>query len=294
MTVTTWLVTGAGGMLGGDLVDVLARRRPQDSVRALRRTDLDITSVQAVAAAIDGADVVVNCAAWTDVDGAETQEAAAFRVNAVGPATIARACAVAGVPMLHISTDYVFSGEAREPYAEDARMDPRSAYGRTKAAGEWAVRSYLPDRSWVLRTAWLYGWGGKNFVSSILGALEQRDTVDVVIDQHGQPTWTVDLATRIVDVVQANIPAGTYHATGAGQTTWYGLAQAAVDLTGGDPGRVRETTTDAFPRPAVRPAWSVLSHRGWDAAGMSPLPSWRDGLERSLRARAEFSDRRPG
>ena len=180
-----------------------------------------------MASAVAGVDVVVNCAAFTDVDGAETHEPAAFTVNAVGPATLARACAESGAWLLHISTDYVFAGDATEPYPEDAPIAPRSAYGRTKAAGEWAVRAHLPDRFWILRTAWLYGWHGKNFVDTILRLAAERDTLDVVADQHGQPTWTVDLAHRIIDTVARDVPAGVYHATSTGHTTWHGLAQAA-------------------------------------------------------------------
>ena len=287
--MTTWLVTGSNGMLGTDLLEVLAARRPDDRVIPGDLPDLDITDPAGVAEAIEGVDVVVNCAAWTDVDGAESNEAAAFHVNAVGPATLARACAASGARLLQISTDYVFSGEATEPYPEDARVAPRSAYGRTKAAGEWAVRTYLPDRSWILRTAWLYGWHGNNFVSTILRLLQDRDTVDVVDDQRGQPTWTVDLAHRIVDTVQVEAPAGVYHATPSGQTTWYGFAQAAVTLTGGDSARVRPTTTAAFPRPAPRPAWSVLGHDAWSGAGLPPMRDWREALEAALRARSVAS-----
>ena len=284
--MTQWLVTGAQGMLGTDLLDVLTARRAADTVVALDLPDLDVTDPDQVGTAVDGVDVVVNCAAFTDVDGAETNEAAAFTVNAVGPATLARACAASGTRMLHISTDYVFAGDASEPYPEDAPIAPRSAYGRTKAAGEWAVQACLPDRSWILRTAWLYGWHGKNFVDTILRLAAERDVVDVVADQQGQPTWTVDLADRIVDTVERDVPAGVYHATASGHTTWHGLAQTAVALTGGDPAKVRPTTTAAFPRPAPRPAWSVLSHQRWTAAGLSPLKPWDNALIRALDARA--------
>ena len=282
---TRWLITGSNGMLASDLLEVLAQRRPDDTVVALDLPELDITDPAAVASAVTDIDVVVNCAAWTNVDGAETNEAAAFTVNAVGPATLARACAEAGSRLLQISTDYVFSGDATEPYAEDAPIAPRSAYGRTKAAGEWAVRAHLPDASWILRTAWLYGWHGTNFVSTILRLAAERDTLDVVADQHGQPTWTVDLANRVVDTVTQGVPAGIYHATSSEQTTWHGLAQAAVALTGGDPERIRRTTTDAFPRPAPRPAWSVLGHHRWSAVGLTPLPAWDDALARALERR---------
>ena len=179
----------------------------------------------------------------------------------------------------------MFAGDASEPYPEDAPIAPRSAYGRTKAAGEWAVRSHLPDRSWILRTAWLYGWHGRNFVDTILRLAAERDSLDVVADQHGQPTWTVDLAHRIVDVVTGNVPAGTYHATTSGHTTWHGLARAAVALTGGDADSVHPTSTEAFPRPAPRPAWSVLGHDRWATVGLAPLRSWDAALEEALTRR---------
>lgn len=283
--MTTWLVTGARGMLGSDLLEVLAARVPDDEVRAVDLPELDITRPDDVATAVEGVDVVVNCAAWTDVDGAESREASAFTVNAVGPATLARACAQAGASLAQISTDYVFAGDAREPYPENAPISARSAYGRTKAAGEWAVLAYLPDRSWILRTAWLYGWNGRNFVDTILRLAGERDTVDVVADQQGQPTWTVDLANRIVDVVAQRVPAGVYHATSSGHTTWHGLATAAVALTGGDPDAIQPTTTDAFPRPAPRPAWSVLGHDRWAAVGVTPIRSWEAALQAALAQR---------
>ena len=158
-----WLVVGAGGMLGRDLHAALADRE----VTALDRASLDITDALAVTAAVAGHSVVVNCAAWTAVDDAETQEAAAFAVNAVGPANLARACAATGAALVQVSTDYVFRGDATAPYAEDAETAPRSAYGRTKLAGEWAVQAALPDRSWVVRAAWLYGEHGPNFVATM-------------------------------------------------------------------------------------------------------------------------------
>jgi dTDP-4-dehydrorhamnose reductase len=274
-------------MLGRDLCALLGQRRPDDVVVAQDLPDLDITDPEQVARAVEGVDVVVNCAAWTDVEGAETREAAAFAVNAVGPATLARACASTEARLLHLSTDYVFAGDATEPYAEHAAMAPRGAYGRTKAAGEWAVRTYLPDRSWILRTAWLYGWQGRNFVSTILTLAAERETLDVVADQHGQPTWTVDLAHRIVDTIEADAPGGVYHATSSGRTTWHELAQAAVELTGGDPARIRPTTTEAFPRPAPRPAWSVLGHDRWQVAGLPPMRPWDEALRAALEQRAE-------
>ncbi|HVN11810.1 MAG TPA: dTDP-4-dehydrorhamnose reductase [Kineosporiaceae bacterium] len=275
-----WLVTGARGMLGRDVVAALAAAGvPEDDVTAFGRADLDVTDLGAVAAAVAGHDVVVNCAAWTAVDDAETQEAAAFAVNALGAANLARACAAAGARLVHVSTDYVFSGLDQDTaYREDDPVGPRSAYGRTKAAGEWAVRALLPGRSWILRTAWLYGEHGPNFVRTMARLEAQRAVLDVVDDQTGQPTWSLDVAGRIVDVVRRDVPPGTYHATSSGRTTWYGLARAVFALLGADPDRVRPTTSAAQSRPAPRPAWSVLGHDAWGAAGLRPLRPWDEAL----------------
>lgn len=285
------LVTGAGGMLGRDVVAALQTRGGVE-LRALDRAALDVTELRAVEAAVDGCDVVVNCAAWTAVDDAESQEAAAFAVNAVGPANLARAAARSGAHLLHVSTDYVFSGDVlsgdvlsgdrAEPYDVDAPIAPRSAYGRTKAAGEWAIRAELPQRSWILRTAWLYGEHGPSFVRTMARLESQRETVDVVDDQHGQPTWSWDLAGRIADVLEIRPPSGTYHATASGATTWFQLARRVFRLIGADPERVRPTTSAAFARPAPRPAWSVLGHDCWAAVGMTPMRGWEDALAEAV------------
>ncbi len=269
-----WRVTGAGGMLGRDHVAALEGR----PVTAPPRSELDVTDPAAVEAAVAGHDVVVNCAAWTAVDDAETAEAAAFAANAVGPALLARACARQGARLVQPSTDYVFAGDATVPYAEDAPVAPRSAYGRTKAAGEWAVRAELPGAHWVVRTAWLYGASGGSFPRTMARLEGQRDVLDVVDDQRGQPTWTRDLAERIVALVDAGAPAGTYHATASGETTWHGLAQRVFGLLGADPERVRTTTSAAFVRPAPRPAYSVLGHDGWARAGLGPMRPWDQAL----------------
>ncbi|HEY0696195.1 MAG TPA: sugar nucleotide-binding protein, partial [Micromonospora sp.] len=194
-----WLVTGAGGMLGRDLTEVLADR-PGLRVTAAGRAELDVTDADAVRAAVAGHAVVLHAAAWTDVDRAEAEEDAATAVNGTGVDLLARACAATGAVLVHVSTDYVFAGDAQEPYAEDAPLAPRSAYGRTKAAGEWAVEAHCPE-SWVVRTAWLYGAGGGNFVTTMARLAAERETVAVVDDQRGQPTWTVDLADAIVRLV---------------------------------------------------------------------------------------------
>ncbi len=287
---TRWLVTGATGMLGTDVVTVLrGGEQKEGHVTALGRAQLDITDPVAVAAAVAGHTVVVNCAAYTAVDAAQTDEEQAFAVNALGPAVLARACADAGAALVHISTDYVFDGSADTPYPEGHRLDPRSAYGRTKAAGEWAVRAELPAAHWILRTAWLYGAHGSSFVRTMATLEGTREFVEVVDDQHGQPTWTMDVARQIAAVVAASAAPGTYHASASGHTTWHGLASEVFTLLGADPARVRRTTSAAFARPAPRPAWSVLGHDAWAVAGLDSLPPWEVSLRYFLLNRANLT-----
>ena len=266
-----WIVTGAAGMLGTDLVERLAEDGQE--VRALGRPDLDATDADAVAREVRDVDVVVNCAAWTAVDDAESQEAAAFDLNAVAPQLLARAAREAGARMVQISTDYVFDGQAGEPYAEDAALAPRSAYGRTKVAGEWAVRAENPDHL-VVRTAWLYGAHGGCFPKTMARLAADRPELQVVADQVGQPTWTADVADLVVRLVEAQVPAGTYHATSSGQVSWHGFTRAIVESLGKDPEMVRETTSDAFVRPAPRPSYSVLGHAALQRVGVEPIGDW--------------------
>ena len=268
-------------MLGQDLVAELHESRGAHEVTAVDRDVLDIIDPDKCLEAVMGHDVVVNVAAWTAVDDAETHEAQAFSVNAVGAANLARACSAAGARMVQVSTDYVFSGDASSPYSEEASLAPRSAYGRTKAAGEWAVQSLCPQ-SWIVRTAWLYGAHGPNFVKTMARLASERDTVLVVDDQRGQPTWTVELAHAIVGLAEAQAPFGTYHGTSSGETTWFGFAQAIFAGLGLDPARVRATTSDMFPRPAARPANSVLGHEAWTRASLAALPDWRVALSEAL------------
>jgi dTDP-4-dehydrorhamnose reductase len=218
---------------------------------------------------------VVNCAAYTAVDAAEADEPAAFAVNAVGPGNLARGAALAGARLVQVSTDYVFDGHAAAPYGEDDPVAPRSAYGRTKLAGEWAVRAQCPDHL-VVRTAWLYGAHGACFPRTIARVAHERGGLDVVDDQVGQPTWTVDLAGFVLALVRAGVPSGTYHGTSSGSTSWHGFAQAAVAADGLDPQVVRPTTSESFVRPAPRPAYSVLGHSAARAAGVEPIGDWAE------------------
>lgn len=282
--MTRWLITGAGGQLGTDLRATLTG----DDVHALRHADLDIADAAAVARVLARVqpDVVVNAAAYTAVDAAESDEDAAYRVNAAGPAVLAAALSGTRARLIHVSTDYVFAGDASHPYEVDHPTGPKSAYGRTKLAGEIAVRELLPEASYVVRTAWVYGSTGDNFVKTMARLERSRDTVDVVDDQRGSPTWSADLARALVELGRSATTAGTYQCTNAGDTTWFGLARAIFEELGADPDRVRPTTTAAFPRPAPRPAYSVLSGRAWRTAGLTPLPPWRDALHAAFAAGA--------
>jgi len=269
-----YLITGASGMLGRDLQAALAGH----TVTALGRENLDVTDLDAVTAAVEGQDVVINAAAYTKVDDAETNEDAAYAVNAVGAKNLAMAAHVAGVRLVQVSTDYVFNGSATAPYAENAPLDPISAYGRTKAAGEEFVLAKNAPATYIVRTAWLYGQHGPNFAKTMLRLAATNDTVTVVNDQLGQPTWTSDLAAQIVYLLDADAPAGIYHGTNSGETTWFDFARAIYEEAGLDPERVLPTDSSAFVRPAPRPAYSVLGHDAWIAAGLEPMRPWREAL----------------
>jgi dTDP-4-dehydrorhamnose reductase len=289
--MTRWLVTGAGGMLGQDLTAVLAGSGAE--VIGLDRSALDITDQAATGRAVGDVrpDVVVNCAAWTAVDDAESHEAQALAVNGDGAANLAAACAKAGARLMQPSTDYVFDGNGTQPYPEDYPTAPRSAYGRTKLAGEQAVLGLLPDSGYVLRTAWLYGAHGPNFIRTMIRLEAAKDTVAVVDDQHGQPTWTADVARQILRLAEADGPPGIYHASSSGATTWMGLAREVFRLLGADEQRVTATTSDQLARPAPRPAYSVLGHARWASAGLQPLPDWRASVHASFPAIAAAEGR---
>lgn len=276
------LVVGARGMLGAHLVQTLTGRGVE--VLGLARPQIEVTDADSVRTALSGlagVSAIVNATAWTAVDDAESNEAAAFEVNATGAANLARAAHDLGAPLLHVSTDYVFDGEADAPYAEDAVTGPRSAYGRTKLAGEWAVRALCPD-SYVVRTAWLYGPHGANMARTVMRLAQSHETLSFVDDQRGQPTSTADVARYLADLIAVRPEPGIYHATNKGETTWFGFAQEIFRLQGLDPQRVTPTTTDKFPRPAPRPAYSVLGHGATARAGLEPMPHWRDALAAAI------------
>jgi dTDP-4-dehydrorhamnose reductase len=272
-------VLGTPGQLGGDLLDEGARQ----GLEMVGRTqwECDITDRAAVERAI--AEVrphaVINGAAWTQVDAAEEHEAEAEAVNATGAGLVAAACASAGIRCCHVSTDYVFDGTAAAPIPEDAVASPRSAYGRTKWHGEVAVRERCPDHL-IVRTSWLYGRQGPNFVLTMLRLAAERPELRVVADQRGAPTWTGHLAPAMLRLLEV-APPGTYHLTNSGVTTWYDFAVAIIsarDL----PAEVVPISTADYPVAAVRPAYSVLDNRAWRELGELPLPEWQEGLRSYL------------
>ena len=196
-----------------------------------------------------------------------------------------------GARLMHLSTDYVFDGTGAEPYAEQHPPAPRTVYGETKLAGERAVLDKLPDSGYVLRTAWLYGVHGRNFVRTMIRLEGEQDEVAVVNDQHGQPTWTADVARQIVLLAESAAEPGIYHATSRGTTTWFGLAQEIFRLLDADPGRVKPIPTSDLSRPAPRPSYSVLGHGRWASAGLAPLPDWQRALAGALPAIAASAGR---
>jgi dTDP-4-dehydrorhamnose reductase len=280
--MTRFLVVGAGGMLGTDLAAVLTSR----DVTLATRAQLDVTDADAVLAAAEDHDVLINAAAYTKVDDAETHETEAHSINALGAGNLARAAAAHGARLVQLSTDYVFDGTATAPYLETGPRNPVSAYGRTKAEGERLALELNPGNTYIVRTAWLYGQHGSNFARTMLRLANERDTVDVVDDQVGQPTWTADLAAQLIALVDSTAPAGIYHGTNSGQASWYDFARAVFELGGHDPARVKPTTSAAFVRPAPRPAYSVLGHDSWAAAGLTPMRDWRDALTAAFAAGA--------
>ena len=293
------MVSGAGGMLGHDVMR--AGRRAGHELAGLGRGELDVTDGEAVDRAVARVrpEAIVNCAAWTDVDGAEDHRRQADAVNAEGAGNLARAAAGAGVPLVHISTDYVFSGEAPldargspRPYVESDPTGPRSVYGQSKLAGEHQVLA-ASDAHAVVRSSWLFGVDGHNFVATMLRLADERHAsasergaaplrpLRVVSDQTGCPTWTGHLAPALLGLIEREVR-GVVHLAGSGHTSWHGFAreifrQAELDCS------LEPATSAQLARPAPRPAWSAIAS---ERADVLPMPDWRDGLAGYLAARA--------
>jgi dTDP-4-dehydrorhamnose reductase len=282
--MTRYLLVGAAGMLGRDLQKALSAR----DVTALSRSALDITDLAAVRAAVQGHDVILNAAAYTAVDEAESHERDAMRVNAHGVHNLAIAAAEERVALVHFSTDYVFDGSATVPYREDEKTHPISVYGRSKAEGERLALETNPDRTIIIRTSWLYGEHGGNFVKTMLRLGANGAAVSVVSDQRGQPTWTSDLAEQVVMLLDAGITHGVFHGTASGVATWFDFARAVFELGGLDPQKVVSTRSADFVRPAPRPGYSVLGHDAWRGTGVAPMREWKLALADAF-ARGAFA-----
>ncbi|MGX9790294.1 dTDP-4-dehydrorhamnose reductase [Mycobacterium sp. MMS18-G62] len=270
------VISGAGGLVGRVLADQ-ARRQGRD-VLALTSSQWDITDAAAAERFIAAGDVVINCAAYTKVDDAEKDEAKARAVNATGPENVAHACARAGADLIHISTDYVFSGTKRRPYEIDDETGPLSVYGRTKLAGEFAVLAAMPEAH-IVRTAWIYEGGTGTDFAAVMRRLAAGDsTVDVVADQVGSPTYVGDLVGALLQVADGAIREPVLHAANEGEASRFEQARAVFEAVGADPERVRPVGTESHPRPAPRPPYSALSGRLSAKAGLTPLRPWRDAL----------------
>jgi dTDP-4-dehydrorhamnose reductase len=277
------LITGAGGMLARAMKAAVAEHGHHPL--ALTRAELDVTDATAVRRVLTELqpDAVVQCAAYTDVDGAESDEATAFAVNAEGAFNVAQVCDAVGAIFVYPSTDYVFAGDASVPYRPDSLIQPINAYGRSKAAGEKAAAR--ANRSLVVRTSWLYGAGGRNFVDTISALARERPVVRVVDDQFGRPTWTGTLAGVIVRLLQREATGVLHCSDGGGPVSWHGLALEAVRAQSLAT-TVEPVGSEAFPRPAPRPRYSVLDCSETEALLGEPLPDWRESLRRHLEGEA--------
>ena len=280
------VIAGAGGQLGSCLA---ARAADQGrDLLALNSSQWDITDPAAAERIVKSGDAVVNCAAYTDVDGAESDQAAAYAVNAAGPEHIARACARAGAQLIHVSTDFVFSGDfggvTPHPYEPSDDTAPQGVYARSKLAGERAALAALPEAV-VVRTAWVYTGGtGNDFVAVMRRLADKDGPVDVVDDQTGSPTYVGDVAGALLQVADDRVPGPVLHAANQGAVSRFELARAVFEECGADPARVRPVSTAHFPRPAPRPSYSALSSRQSAAAGLRPLRHWRAALIAALAA----------
>lgn len=276
------VIAGAGGQVGSFLQAEATRQGRQ--VLALTSSQWDIADPQRAGEIVQAGDVVINCAAYTAVDDAERDRDLAHAVNAAGPGYIAQACARVGAHMVQISTDYVFDGAASQPYEPTDDTRPLSVYGQTKLDGERAVLDALPGAV-VVRTAWVYtGGNGKDFVAAMRRLAASDQMVDMVDDQTGSPTYTGDLVGALLEVADGKVhpPNGIVHAANGGEVTRFGQTRAVFEILGADPERVRPVSSSHNPRPAARPAYSALSARQSQEAGLTPLRPWRDALVAAL------------
>jgi dTDP-4-dehydrorhamnose reductase len=274
-----WAITGGSGQLSRSLVDLLDKEGVPYITWSHK--DLDVADDSSITVIKETCpDLLINCAAWTNVDAAEEFPEKATRVNQVGPRNMARAAKELKIPLIHISTDYVFSGQSRQPWSTDSKTEPMSTYGLSKLLGEKEISKNLDANFYILRTAWLYGPYGRNFSKTILKkALTSKDSINVVNDQIGQPTTTKSLAEQIFKVAKSHVPSGIYHATNTGQASWWDFACEIFALAGEDVERVRPSNSEDFPSKVKRPKYSVLDQSAWSKVGMETMPEWREALK---------------
>ena len=281
----SWLITGGSGQLGIAVARELGERGILFD--AWSSGDLNITQGPIVRDAIAklSPKVIINCAAWTDVDRAESHEIDASRVNSGGAENLALAAKIGNSKLIHVSTDYVFSGESQTPWQIGDEINPQSAYGRTKAQGESRVLASYHEDSFIVRTAWLYSPWGKNFAKTMIKlSIKSEGEIRVVNDQVGQPTSASDLAKQLVELGLSTCPTGIYHGTNAGQATWFEFAQEIFKLAGADVGRITPICSSEYPRPAKRPSYSVLGHEAWASTSVKAMRDWRIALAEAMPA----------
>lgn len=272
-----WGITGGSGQLAQSLTRFL--NESNQPFRTWSHQELDVSEISAIEQVAESkVDVLVNCAAWTNVDKAEDEESSVNRVNRDGAMNMALAAKKLGIPLVHISTDYVFSGSHNTPWKITDDTNPTSVYGLSKLLGEKCVIENVEEH-FIVRTAWLYGPYGKNFAKTIIKkALTSKDEIKVVHDQKGQPTSTLDLAKQIIKIVQIDAPYGIYHSTNSGSATWWDFAKELVELSGENPNRVIPVSSSDFPSKVKRPSYSVLDNSQWDTVGLAAMPDWKQSL----------------
>lgn len=277
--IVKWIVFGAGGQLGRALMQRLQAKSEQHEFIAYNRDHADITNFQQIFDLVSGFQPhqIINAAAWTDVAGAETHMDLASKVNTEGAINIAKAAKHFGSSVIQISTDYVFSGVFSKPIAEHQLQSPINNYGLSKANAEILLQRDFEKSVIILRTAWLYGPGGKNFARTMLtkAIMSTGEEIAVVEDQWGQPTSTLDLADKIIEIGEKRLTSGVFHATNSGMTNWLGFAQLLLSSAGLDPTLLKSIKSAEFPTLVERPAYSVLSHDGWEGTGIAPLREWK-------------------
>jgi len=280
-----WLVTGGTGQLGLALQKELKKRNikflaPTSNELDLSKIDLFESDLERIKPS-----VIINTAAWTDVDGAESNFDLVFQINANAPAKLAEIAKALGSVFIQISTDYVFNGESSVPYSEDHGRKPQSAYGKSKFQGEKNIEEIYKEQSYIFRTAWLYSADRKNFAKTMTKlALKNSGEVKVVNDQIGQPTFAGELAERIVQAVISKAPFGIYHGTNSGEGTWFEFAQEIFNLAGAAERRVIPVPSREFPRSAIRPSYSVLGHENWKRAKLDEMRNWKIALASAMPA----------